>query len=328
MPTITITEEMIRPNTGYSSSWFSTVRGHYARQRNGRQNLSPSASDFTHHWNTLFRSFRHNFERMVNIYPTDLELNKQIIKDVVGLPSSQFGHNYSTYAQIIGMFNVYASVRKQMDFSTRSRIDWKVDFICSVGESYIDANRWEAKFHGRCMFNMKLSTFESIKNHLQSGNVRAAWDIIFQLYDAQRYFRALAHPRYLQNGTQNGPIRAGTRVRSTPVPVVPSSPPTIPRTQSLNSGRTTRYNPTGPLAEEYLARQHEEEEGIISTRELGRMLANSQFQFPADFRELFYELMISMAMFDPQDTAQTDESMNEFMATLSQRFNINMEQTG
>jgi len=326
MPTITITEEMIRPNTGDSSSWFSTVRGHYARQRNGRQNLSPSASDFTHHWNTLFRSFRHNFERMVNIYPTDLELNKQIIKDVVGLPSSRFGHNYSTYAQIIGMFNVYASVRKQMDFSTRSRIDWKVDFICSVGESYIDANRWEAKFHGRCMFNMKFSTFDSISVHLRNGEIRAAWDKIFELYDAQRYYRSLAHPRYLQNGTQNGPIRAGTADRSTPA--VPRPPQPISRRESTISGRTIRYNPTGLLAEEYLARQHEEEEGIISTRELGRMLANSQFQFPADFRELFYELMISMAMFDPQDTAQTDESMNEFMAILTQRFNVNMEQTG
>jgi len=326
MPTITITEEMIRPNTGDSSSWFSTVRGHYARQRGGRQNLSPSASDFTWRWNASFQDYRHHFEQFITVCPTDLERNKQVIKDVIELPSARFNNNYEMYVLILGMFNIYASVRKQMNFSTRSRIDWKVDFICSVGENYINANKWEAKFHGRCMFNMKFSTFDSISIHLRNGNIRDAWDEIFELYDAQRYFRSLAHPRYLRNGTQNGPIRTGTQNRSTPA--VPRPPQPISRRESTISGRTIRYNPTGLLAEEYLARQHEEEEGIISTRELGRMLANSQFQFPADFRELFYELMISMAMFDPQDTAQTDESMNEFMTILTQRFNVNMEQTG
>ncbi len=303
MPEFEINNTMIKPNTGTSSSWFSAARTYYPRSRRGDISVGPTASSFADSWDCLFGSYR----QCIDLTP-ELNNNKQNLKNI-SLPLVNY--NYSVddddvHVCILAMFNMYAVVKKQTYIIRGATIQnptWNIDFLCSVGDTYYIANKWEAKFHGRCMLNLKKTTYLKLKESFINREFAAAWQILFNIYDFQLWCNALANPCYLRNGTRNGPAsRSGVSIALPPlaVPV---------RSRSRDSSSRLGY--------EYLGRGEEEGNSIITTRELGRMLSNTTTILPGDYINLIHELLISLQMFQPMTEEQEDTDSIDVLLTSS-----------
>jgi len=309
----TITEEMIRPNTdNNNSSWHSFVRNHYAREAGGSTNIAPVATDARMKWSSVYQGGwgGNPFQAIIEL-TGDLDATKAQIRNINPNPQSAYICNHSIYTMAIGMFNIYASARNGMieqglftPRRVRSFPTWNVDYICSCGNSYHKANKWEAKFHGRCMFNMKRSTWDLFRNLIRENQIREAWNLIFELYDAQVWRNNLANPAHSRNGGPTGVARRSAR-----------------RGRGSRGRRSTARATDSRLGREYRERQ-EEDDGILTTRELGRMLSNSNIQLPSELRSLLYELLLGLQAFRPLESGQDNPSPAELTAMIREHFNL------
>lgn len=301
MPIVRITEEMIRPNVGENgranSSWFSTIRSHYARERGGTINLAPSAGDFDYSWRNMIGHRPYQIDvalaERLDYYDVVRQLS---VFDIPGTAIYNYWGNAHVHVAIIAMFNVYA---KCMEYYN-DRIHWKIDFLCHVGDTDIRANKWEAKFHGRCMFNIKRETYDALKGYIERGEQVDAWILIASLYRAQRWLRQLANPRYLQNQ-----------------PAQPRQPAVRTRRAALASTpqQVSSYSHSGNLSREYLSRTNVDDSGILSCAELGRMIATSQLS--PELRDFLHELLLAARISTPVNAESVDaESMARLIESL------------
>lgn len=273
-----------------ASNWFSYCKNVYARQFGGEAGRMPSLREFQRDWRIYVRD--RNFQIPGETYN---DCKTWLINETGSAASISFfrrlssgsaWYPYRRAMTVLVALNTAAALRR----SFGERISWNVDFLTLADDSYRRsvnnrANVWQAKFHGRCVLPLGMTNWNQLSRHIEENQWDLFWARIFSIYEAQPFRRNLAAPQYQRAGYEHR-----RQVRSSQRNERRGSRPyreTLRRESAMIDTHTTS------LMQEYVARS-EDADTLISTRELGNMMANMEVELPEEFvRELFEIVRLS-----------------------------------
>lgn len=294
MPTFSTRISNLRPNTADSnnqnsqSTWFSYVRCTYSREYGG-QSIPPTMSEFMRELNQLSG----RFEFVANgdtLEEAKISLSNNIFPRVPSRPRYLSDNAWSdrikvhAWVRMIIAFNCYAKLRELYNVTPSHN----VDFIGSAGNNHSRRNRWEPRFHGRCVLHLSDDTIARIillVTENASLSTTLFWREIFYLYESNQYIRRLQNPRYAVTGQP----QQESRPQAVPIP------PIAPSTSSIRSSSIgTVDDPNTVIAQEYLNREEEANFDIIpDNQQIAAMIARTENLLPRDFRKILYEMCIA-----------------------------------
>jgi len=281
MPTFT-RQDLAPPiqRCAQAGTWFSYARNHYARQFGGRTNIVPIQTEFYSNWDRTILP-------AIEIESSSLDQLRASFEQLGfnRLVSQRRSYNTTYYITILAAFNLYAACRKAL----RVPRNWPISFITFTSDDHPQANRWEPKFHDRCMFKMRMMTYERLCCHIAQDDWRAFIEMIMNLYDTATCTRAqqrhFSDPEYLRE-QQPRPTSVPSYIsvfNAFNDPVPPFVPPRRETERELP--------PTNNLATEYQRRQ----ENVETVGACKQSLKNMIDRAPIDqaIADLIYDLLLS-----------------------------------